>query len=501
MRTVKYICYCIAALLLLGACHKDKGNYTYHDVPALYVDTAGTQTRFEVFQSQDKVTINPKLIYDGNASQLSHLWRLYVATNVFDTLSRYKQIDVTIPRPPGTYTLEYEAVDSTGRKALMQYTVVVVPPIPSGWMVAYETAAGNTDVDVIRAPEFITGVKDTVMRNVYSKRNGATMPGKPVAIYYLTTAFTHLYTDKTGEKLQNTDFGFVQNYQQMFLLGNPPATPAPQGFYPGSFNGGMLIDNGGVYWTSENSYVGKVTVDAKGYEAAPFIYTQYAKQGGFYDQLNRRFVVIEQQTSQASLYPNADATARFNLNNIGKQLLYIERGFGENPSPAVDPYKYSIFKDVSGNGRYLYVINFQKPATPDVAAVDITTAPDIQDAQYFAVSNLGPAMLYATAQKVYNFQVNTASNTISTPAVAFQAPAGEAITCMRLLKGMATFGTGGILPDMDSRFLYIATWDAAAGTGKVYLYAANITSGQLGAAPLKVWTVGGKVGDMNYKRS
>lgn len=500
MKSTKHIILSLAVLLLLGACYKDKGNYDYKEVPALYVDTAGTQTRFEVFQSQGKVTIDPKLVYEGDAARLSHQWRLYVSSGVFDTLSRSRQIDVTIARPPGTYTLEYEAVDSSGRKALMQYTVVVVPPVPSGWMVAYETA-GGTDVDVIRAPEFLAGVRDTVMRNVYSERNGAPLPGKPVSIYYLTTAFTHLYTTQGGEKLQNTDFGFVQNYKQLFLLGNPPAPPAPQNFSPGTFNQGMLVDNGSVYWSAENMYVGKVSIDARGYEAAPFVYYQYAKQGGFYDQLNKRFIMVEQQTSQASLYANANAAARFNLNNIGKHLVFIERGFGENPSPAPDPYKYAVFKDVSGNGRWLYVINTQQPSTPDVAAVDITTAPDIQDAQFFAVSNLGPAMLYGTTQKVYNFQVNWTNNAISVPALAFQAPAGEEITCMTMLKGLGNFGTGSVIADIDSRFLYIATWDATAGTGKVYLYAANITSGQLSAAPLRVWPVAGRVGAMGYKRS
>lgn len=493
--------YYIAALLLFAACHKDKGNYSYTDILRLFVDTAGTQTRFEVFQSQGKVTIDPMLTYEGNVSDLTYLWRLYVAANTFDTLSRKKNIDTVITRPPGTYTLEYEAVDKTGRKALMQYTVIVQQPIPSGWMVAYELPGGGTDVDIIRAPEFITGVRDTIFRNAYSKRNGAPMPGKPVSIYYLTTAFTHLYTTQAGEKLQNTDFGFVQNYGQMFLLGNPPATPTPQAFLPGSFNQGMLVDDGGVYWSSENSYIGKVTVDTKGYEAAPFVYFHYAKQGGFYDQLNMRFVVIEQQNSQATLFVNADVSARFNLNNIGKKLVFIDRGFGENPSPAVDPYKYAIFKDVSGNGRYLYVINTQSPAKPDIAAVDISTAPGIQDAKYFTVSNLGPAMHYATTERVYNFQVNAVGNTISTPTVAFQPPAGEEITAMRMLKGVGTFGTAGLLTDVDSRFLYIATWDATAATGKVYLFTSNITSGQLGASPLKVWTVGGKVGDMNFKRS
>lgn len=498
MKIICYISCCLTAVVLLGSCLKDEGNYTYSDLPRLYVDTVGKQTRFEVYQSQDKLHIDPAVVYDGDASQLTHLWRFYAANNTFDTLSRKKLVDTVIIRPPGTYTVEYEATDRTGRKALMQFTVTVVSPIPSGWMVAYENAEGNTDMDLVRAPEFITGVRDTVIRNVYSKRNGSALPGKPVSVLYLSTALSYLFTDVTGVKVQNTDFAFVQNFSQIFLLGNPPETVRPEAFWLGTFNQGMLVNNGDVYWASENSLVGKVTVDALGYKAAPFVYGQYAKQGGFYDQLNKRFIVVEQQTSQATTFQNASSGARFNLNNIGKELLFIERGFGQHPNPA-DPYKYAVFKDPAGNGRYLYVINTQTPATPDVAAVDISAAPEILDAKFFAVGNLGPAGFYATISKLYYYQVNTAGNTISTPVVGFEAPAGEEITCVRLFKAQGTFGTGAISAN-DSKFMYVATWNAAQQEGKLYLLSANITSGELGATPLKTWTVEGKVRDMSYKQ-
>ncbi|WEK37025.1 MAG: PKD-like family lipoprotein [Candidatus Pseudobacter hemicellulosilyticus] len=497
MKRISYICYSLSLLVLLASCLKDKGNYSYTTVPALYVDTVGKQTRFEVYQSQDKLHIEPAVVYEGDVSQLTHLWRLYAANNAFDTLSKRAVVDTVITRPPGTYTVEYEATDRTGLKALMQYTVVVTSATPSGWMVAYENAEGNTDVDLIRSALFMTGSPDVVLRNIYSGRNGAALPGKPVSVLYVTTGLGYLFTNTTGVKVQNTDFAFAQNFSQIFLLNNPPAVVKPEAFWLGSFNQGILVNNGDVYWASENSLIGKVTVDAKGYRAAPFVYQQYAKQGGFYDQLNRRFIIIEQQTSQATTFTNASGSARFNLNNIGKELLFIERGFGQNDNP-VDPYKYAIFRDPDGAGRYLYVINFQAPASPDVAAIDISSAPDIQDARFYAVGNLGPAAFYGTSSKVYNYQVNSAGNSITTPVVGFTAPAGEEITCMKLFKGHGTFGVGAPTAN-DSKFMYVATWNEGQQQGKVYLLSANITSGELGATPLATWIVGGKVGDMSYK--
>lgn len=495
---LKYIVCCLAATVVFISCLKDKGNYEYIDLPRFYVDTAGVKTSFEVYQSQGNVTIDPKLVYDGNTADLTYQWRLYAANGVFDTLSRKKTIDTVVTRPPGTYTLEFEAVQKSGIKALMQYTVVVLSPIPSGWMIAYENAAGNTDVDIVRSPEFITGARDTIMRAVYSFRNGSALPGKPVSIAYFSTGLSHIYTTSGGVKVQNTDFAFVQDFSQMFLLGTPPEVVKPEAFWLGTFNGGILVNNGSVYWPSEGSYVGKVTVDAKGYKAAPFVYSQYAKQGGFYDQLNMRFITIEQQTSQAATYANASPSARFNLNNIGKELLFIERGFGQNPPPAADPYKYAFFKDLTGNGRYLYVINTQTPATPDVAAIDITAATDIQNAKFYAVGNLGPAAFYATASRVYYFQINASGNTISAPVTGFTAPAGEEITSMELLKGHGTFGAGAPTA-MDSKFMYIATWNQNQGKSKLYMYETNVTSGVMSAAPLKVWELSGKAIEMSYK--
>lgn len=498
MKSLKYISFMLLTILFVSACVKDKGNYSYTDLPDFLVDTAGTQTRFEVYQSQEKVAIQPKIVYNAAPSELKGLWRLYVSAGVFDTLSMKLSIDTVITRPPGTYTLEFEALAPNGLKAMTQYTVVVLPPIPSGWMAAYEQN-GATEVDIIRAPEFITGVKDTVYRAMYARINGAPMPGTPVSILYFSTALTYIMSSETGVSVQNTDFRRAQTFQQLFT-GATPETVKPQALWPGTFNGALLVNNGEVYWNSGNVYVGKITVDLAGYRAAPYIYSQFGKQGGFYDELNRRFITIEQQTSKAGKYADASAAARFNLNNIGKDLLWIERGFGQHSASINDPYKYAFFKDVSGSARYLYVINTQTPDRPDIAAVNISAAPEIADARFYAVGNMGPAAFYATARALYNFQIDFTGNTISAPVKGFEVPSGEEITCMKLFKGQGTFGVNTLLTD-DSKFIYIATWNQSAGQAKIYMLGVNITSGQINPIPLKSWTVGGKVKDMGFKRS
>jgi hypothetical protein len=497
MKVLKYFIYCIIlANVFFSSCLKDKGNYTYSVLPDFYVDTIGAVKSFSVYQSLGKVTFTPKLVYTGSdSSMLTYQWRLYAADGVFDTLSRKKSINSIIARAPGNYTLEFKAKLPSGIIAQMQYSLQVMSPIPSGYMVAYDAPNGGTDVDVIRAPDFITGAKDTVMRNVYSSRNGTTLTGSPVAVSYFDATSCHLYTTKTGLKVSSTDFVYLQNFQQMFAMLNPPDTIAPQFYGPGSLNTGVFVNNGSVYWSYGGSYIGRVIADAKGYLAAPFVYTHYGKGGGFYDQKNMRFLTIEQQTSQASLFPNSNSTARFNLNNIGKQLMFIDRGFGVNGS---DNYKWGFFKDVTGNGRYLYVIDVLSPLTPDIGVVDISIAPNILNANFFATDILGPAFFYATTSTVYYSQYG--SNAITTPVAGFTAPLGEAITSMRLFKSENYYGTG-VLTENDCKFIFIATWNSTTKIGKVYLYSTNVTSGIMGATPVKTWTVGGKVGCMGWKKT
>ncbi len=495
MRMSKYMVM-LAITVLFAACLKDEGNYDYIKLPDFRIDTVGQQTLFEVQQSLTPLVIHPKLVFDGDEADLTYLWRLYGGENKFDTLSFERVLNAPISRPAGvTYTVELQVTKkSNNLSTLMRYQVSVVSALSSGWLVAYEKD-GGTDVDVIRAPEFISGVRDTVIRNVFSKANGSALPGTPVSVLYLSTTLSYLYTSETGVKLQNTDFQKVQNFNQIFV-GSVPQTIKPEGFWPGTFYRGALINDGDVYWMDSDVLIARVIVDDKGYEAAPFVYYNYAKFGGFYDQLNMRFLTIEQYSSQAGKYANAASSARFNLNNIGKKLLFIERGFGATSN---DPHKYAFFKDVTGNGRYLYVISTSTPANPDIAAINISAAPNISDARFYAVGNLGPCAFYATSGTVYNFIIDYSGNTISSPVAGFKAPAGEEITCMKLFKGQGTTsGVGSINTANESKFMYVATWNGSEA--RVYLLGVNVTSGEL-TSPLKTWAVGGKVGDMNYKQN
>ncbi|UYQ95796.1 PKD-like family lipoprotein [Chitinophaga horti] len=490
--------FLLLCALPFAACLKDKGNNDIKELNTFYVDTAGLQTSFEARQSLANLKVEPKVVYSGDTANLTYLWRLYATTSTYDTLSNARNLDAPVSLKSGTYPLELIVTEkTTGLRAFMQYSVQVLAAIPSGWMVAYEKD-GNTDVDLIRATDFIANlVKDTMINQAYSRSNEGPMPGTPLNITYLSTSASYLFTTKDAGGLQNTDFRKVMTYPQLFVGETDPPYQFTS-FHTGTYSQGMYINGKHAYWGSGGVMLGKLLTpdNTDNYEAAPFMVFMYARNGLFYDQQGMRFLFANQWSGTSSAFTNANAGARFNLNNMGKKLLHLERGFMQGLNN--DPYKYAFFKDVSGNGRYLYVFNSQAPATPDVAALDISNVPDILDAKFYAISNKGPAIFYTTASKVYSFTYDYITNTYATPVAGFTAPAGEVITACTMFKSHLGNSAQTVY---DSKLLFVATWNEATKTGKVHLFAINEVSGAVTPQPLKTWNVGGKVGSMGYKNA
>ncbi|MEJ2881677.1 PKD-like family lipoprotein [Pedobacter sp. GR22-6] len=501
MKLLKYLICMLLLTVVFAACKKDHSNTSVKELPGFYVDTVGVQKTFETQQSVGTVVISPKVVYDGEASNLSYLWRVYGTTP--DTVSKVKEFRSVISNNPGTYTAELQVTEkTTGIKALMRYSIIVNSPRPYGWLVAYETVAGgSTDVSLIRSTELIKTIStDEVMRDIYSAVNGGPLAGAPIGMVSNVSSPTAdmLFTTQAGVRLNRPDYKKLQDFNQLFVAGAP--SPKPEAVMEVPFFGNHLINNGEVYWQYSGLYVGKISVDTKGYKAAPYGYALYGKNGGFYDMLNRRFIYMDQQVSQAATYPSpkSGSTSRFDLSNIGKDLVYVGIGFGQNGvSSNPDTYKYAFFQDIDKSKRWFYGMNFTLPDQPDLCMIDISSMPGIFDAKYFELGTLGSVAFYATDQVLYNFTFNTATNTASISTAGFTAPAGELITCVKLLKQAGSGYTGS--ESKSNRLLYVATWNAATKIGKVYLLNANPTSGALTATPLKVYTGFGKIKEMCLK--
>lgn len=499
---MNYLKYILVIFLFstLSACLKDTGNYTYKDLRTFYIDTAGMPISYTLMAGSAVADIAPKVVYDGDTANLSFLWRLYNTPTTYDTLSDARVLNARILVSEGTYPLEFIVTEKgTGLRAFMRYSIVISTAlaVPSGWMVAYERN-DSTDVDLIRATNFISNVtRDTVYRNIYSRANNGPMAGLPKSIAYLSSSAgtTYLFTTKDAGAVSNNNFKRLLTFSQMFA-GNSDPVYDFKGFNQGTASQGICVNGKWAYWGNTGYMVGKIVLPdgTDHYQAAPQVVYLGTKAGLLYDQQGMRFLCCNQISSTSTTFDKPTSTAaRFGLDSIGKQLIHLERGYGTGTSS--DPNKYGIFKDVTGDNRYLYVIDPLNTSRPDKALIDISTAPDILNAKFYTFSNLGPAAYYATATAVYSFTFNTDNNNYTTPAVGFTAPAGETISTVSLFKAYLSSATGAY----DSRLLLVGTWNETEKTGKVYLLKANETSGVIEATPLKVWNVAGKPGAMFYK--
>ena len=213
-----------------------------------------------------------------------------------------------------------------------------------------------------------------------------------------------------------------------------------------------------------------------------------------YDQTNGCFLHIVQYTDDIIPFAAQSPTAKFDVNNVNATIIAADWGRGSG-SP-MDAYDYLLM--ANGSNRYLAIANFNGAATDTNVGVgwyDITTSPGSAEATTIAAAMNGEYVLYGSGNKVYNLLYN--SSTIAQEA--WTAPtADEVVTCVRLQKYYYyTLMLAGILPNPNT-VVHIATWNESTREGKLYQYTIDPATGAISGEP-RIYTVPGKVGDMNWK--
>jgi len=512
MKILKYFIIC--SCLFIFCCKKDKGNYDYIALDQFALDTVGMQTSFSVQQGRQLLTIDQKIIA-SDTSDYSYLWRLYeVKTNVltlFDTLSTSRKVSSLITVDPGTLNvLELRITQkSTGLFKFYNFNVSTVSSIPDGFLAVYEKD-GMTDADLIRGTNILgtgTNITDTVYRNmIFGGLGGKMLDGSPVSIMANANG-VYVATSTTGiNQFKNNSFALLQDQNDIFL-NNPPAVMKPQYIFNHSASFTMYINNGIVYWgltSAPPGFIGPSILSINNtevkYEAAPFIVYMLAKQGMFYDKLNRRFLYQEQGAATLVRFPSViAATAKFSLDNIGKDMIWMGPKVAST-AVANSNYRTAYFKDIDGSAkRYLYIMDItlatstatNGTANSAVGLIDISALPDITNAKFYETSYSALNTFYATPTKLYSYLYNGATSSYSNVKNPFTAPSGEEITAIRLQHTTNTNTT--------MRRMAIATWNATTKEGKVYMYKIPVpTSGDFDPVPV-VTTHPGKILQLEAK--
>nr|WP_121272063.1 PKD-like family lipoprotein [Pedobacter schmidteae] len=500
--------YCFAVLaaivLFFFGCTKDKGNYTYENLSTSFVDTAAMKRTFFIKQNE---TVELDAVNTPTApGNLAYEWRLIRDINTPDPvtggffnkqLGTNKKLSYKVVDAPGSYVLVLYVKDNAngGITQMIKMRFTIGSYASPGWMVLHGDNS-NSDISIIVNNKLLGNLlpanTDYVQPNVFSETNGTKIPGEGANVIYMpqnwVTVFTK--TNQGGYRVSADDLRIKNSYSDMFISPLSPSEIEYQAYAGWSFNE-LLINKGSLYFipqptpTLYNQF--GVRCFGENYVAAPFIANVFSVSyyGVIYDMSNKRFLYIDFQRNVKKFKPWTGATtAKFDMNNVGKEMVYAEHGFAKG--------WFCVMQDQGNpNSRELFVCNFDKTDDGNRGIDRISTisnATDLNNAKFFAFGNKANVMYYATDTKIY--QNNYAGDSQSTLRynISTSYP-GSVITSMKLLKVN--------LHANDGKVLYVALYNPATKAGTLLQIDVDEVSGVFGA--IKAYTGFGKISGMNYK--
>ena len=160
-----YIGIFAGCLVVLTSCYEDKGNYEYHELEEVTIDTAGTGMLAEyAIMRYDSLRIAPNIYFEGalvtdeSLAPLDYMWTIYSATTgvganqVIDTIGYHSVLDTVITRTGGAYYVQLAVTNRhDGIRQFYRTMVTVSEVFDGGWMVFYERAdkPGHSDLALI----------------------------------------------------------------------------------------------------------------------------------------------------------------------------------------------------------------------------------------------------------------------------------------------------------------------------------------------------------------
>lgn len=501
MKIISRIAIWIVTVVCFASCYDDKGNYDYHDLISLTLDTTGlnlsnglTAYQFEVF------TLDPKVNYAGDTADIDFVWKIYPqrqtlpeGENQYEpakVLSHDAVFQEEIQELPGDYYLTFEVHDKVSdTKTYLTVDLTVESSLSTGLCVLDEVD-GAYDLNLIKSKKLIPNLEDGregVAYNIYSGLyDGQKIAnGKFLGQFFPRGAIGNflVFTEDGAYRLDENSFEVItDNYGDLFsfatgLTYQPQALVTMTTGYASEFllNAGKIHTM--VYMTGAVVFGDYLEGD---YEAAPFmIQTPNADNCILiFDDLNKRFLPI----GKFGVVNAFEATpgAAFDVNNIDKELVALEGGYNN--------LTYAVFHDEGTSNYYLYEADFSNtdPLPMEVYPMS-TICPSIDENTIFAFGNRGAYCFYASGNQLYKYNYTSGTCEAAIPAFA-----SENITAMKVFKSANHA--------LDGRLLIVATYNETSAEGKIYFLDFNELSGTVDAAGLDTpYTGFGRVKDFVNK--
>lgn len=526
-------------LSLAASCYDDKGNYDYHELEVVRIDTtgAGFQPEYAIMRF-DVLTLEPNIYFEGkqvtadNQAPLDYLWTIFSATSgsgssaVIDTIGRERILNAPITRTGGNYYVQLVVTNRhDGIRQFFRVPVAVSEVFDGGWMVFYERAdqPGTSDLALIYNPwTKLNANYNRYYTNLYETTNGEPLQGHPIRCFDIAVSlasgnnYVGLCTDYTLVGVSENGIEKALEFNEFFH--EAPSTMRPT-WYGQHGSGVMSGQSSEILFNDNTIYTNTYSFSATEGRTTRFGVPKFADGLGelapwnaeipntlnygivVYDQTNQCFRYAAYNSAQLEYFGEQDlSAAAFDINHTGMTLLMADWGKGTSQGVGLRPYDYILM--AKGESRYLAVTNFSSSYPTDnniglgLYPMD-DLCPEIANATSMAASHVGNFIYYTAGNTLYNFAYDS-----RLPAtVAWTAPEGEELTCVRIMKYYhGTIYGYGMVPSSDN-LVHIATWNPETEEGHVYEYLINPASGILNSSECYDYPIPGKVKDMAWKFS
>lgn len=540
MKMKLYYIACATVLTVFAGCYGDEGNYDYHALDDVRIDTVqtGMQSeyalmRFDTLRLQPKIYFNGLLVTAAEQAPLSYLWTIYSAVSgvsgstVIDTLGTSRELQSVISRTGGNYYVQLTVTNrNDGVQQYFRVPVSVSEVFDGGWMVFYERAdrPGYSDLALVYNKWTKLNVNyNRFYTQLYEVTNGEPLRGRPVRCLDIAVSlasgnnYVGLCTDETLVGVSENNIERALTFADFFH--EAPAIEKPV-WYGQHGSGVMSGQSSEVLINDNHIYTNTYSFSATEGRTTRFGVAKFDDGIGqlapwnaevpntlnygvvVYDQTYQRFRYACYNEAQLQEFGEQDMeVAAFDVNNTGMQLLMGDWGRGTSQAVSLRPYDYLLMS--KGAERYLAVANFSTTA-PQSTNIGVALypldglCPDIQQATSLSASHVGSFVYYAATDKVYNFAYDSGK-----PAtVAWQSPEeGDVVTCVRIMKYYhGTVYGYGLVPRSDN-LVHIATWNEEKREGHLYQYLINPASGILNTTSSFDYPIPGRVKDMAWKFS
>ena len=495
-------------LTILGACYKDKGNYSYHPINTITVKLDSNY----IATYGEKLSIKPvlTLTMDDQANtydttKYSYEWSTLDQTALYANqkkiLARTRDLDASIVLAPGSnYTLYYRITDKkTGVMADGTARLSVVTSIYEGWLALCEVN-GQSRLDMA---SYSLGAYKIIPDVLTYTSSDLPRTAKPVSVTYLpqaplttTTLAKGIYisTQDGSNRIDPETFKWDLTMNiQTDMLAKVPANFTADVFAPGGSDINYMHSTAGnlyyyyrIYQTYFSSIMNIVTGETDPFPAAPFIATSPNSASiigaVLYDTKGKRFVRHIAGSTTCSPMPTSMPLFDY---KTGMDLAYMEW------TPYNGGEVMAVLHNVEA-GKW-YLAKFTLAAAINQTYFAEIAATDFDNAENFAVSPDFGYLFYNVGGKVYEYDLGLKQSIL----MINQTKPITRLKFQHFYSGAYTAGSSG--KQVLYNKLIVASYDGTntATSGTLDFYNVPQVNGQL--TLFQSLTGFGKVKDLTYR--